>query len=520
MEQEIQPEPTLSDIMAALTSVIHEVRDLGKRMVEQEEAIAEMQPRLSILYDQEVKSISSPEDGKSNEASDRDSNEGSPVYPEETMPAQRPARKSIFQKNIEETSVLAERHSVVIQRQTPNHSHIYLTSTDLAEYAQFVNKWFDWEIQHGIKLEPALIVSRNVRNQLMYNNGKTETDFNSLTPSAFCSLMAMETKVFSKVQFAETLKYAMRAVKCLYWDNVRPSTHEKFFQGILRRQKQFLRTFQIMMEANKNYCPDLEVKDFGLAKIFLDTIDRNYNKYILAEIPKVKSYNFRKLSDFLDAYVAKAKEHFEASRSIRLVPYTGDDFKLAQQKTQTSQSSSRFRDNPTAHETSSSQRYSSQRVNFVDVTRDDDTDDSVCPGDSHQPRVSDSDDESAYEDCVDQDTDNPVLDTCHETNSADYSVPCETSTQQLQAADFRSEVAPNSVRGCINYALYGRCFAGDSCKNVKGHNEKIALDTRQWILKKVSTPIEFSKVKHSHIDPQQPRKIVQRDRVAPAENRV
>ena len=39
------------------------------------------------------------------------------------------------------------------------------------------------------------------------------------------------------------------------------------------------------MEANKTACPTLEGKEFGLAQIFLDLIDKEYNKYILAEIP-------------------------------------------------------------------------------------------------------------------------------------------------------------------------------------------------------------------------------------------
>jgi hypothetical protein len=394
----------------------------------------------------------------------------------------------MFQRNIDETATLAERHEVIIQRQTPSHSHIYLTSTDLAEYAQFVNRWFDWEIQHGIKLEPALIVSKNVRNQIMYNNDKTDTDFNSLTPSAFCSLMAKETKVFSKVHFAETLKNANRDIKVLMWDNVRPNTHERFFQGILRRQKMFTRTFQILMEANKEFCPALEGREFGLAQIFLDMIDRNYNKYILAEIPKVKNHNYNKLSDFVDAYVAQAKLHFEAGRAIRLVPYGGNDFKMSTQ-TKTSSSSS---SSPTPHTGSrDNNSYSgnrgsrdnnansgNRRFNHIDVSTE--ADDSGAE-DTQQWTDVQSDGELDTHD-FDQEDDPQTRDRKAEF-ADDY-----VQHQELQALN-NSSGTKDYVKGCVNFALYGNCFNGDACKNAQGHNEKVAVETREWMISKLNSNI-------------------------------
>ena len=270
---------SLEDIMGVLTHLSSKFDHLERKLETHEQILHEMQPRLSILFEERDDKDSDKSQTSKDclEEQDGDVNKDTKRNPED--------RKTMFQRKVEETSKLAERHAVVVQRQTPNHSDIFLNSTDLSEYANFVNKWFDWEIRHGIKLEPALIVSKNVRNQLMYNNGKTETDFNALTPADFCSLMAKETRVYSKVQFAETFRNAMRNVRVLAWDKVRPSSHERFFQGILRRQKIFLRTFQILMEANKTACPTLEGKEFGLAQIFLDLIDKEYNKYILAEIP-------------------------------------------------------------------------------------------------------------------------------------------------------------------------------------------------------------------------------------------
>ena len=111
----------------------------------------------------------------------------------------------------------------------------------------------------------------------------------------------------------------------LSWENVKPNNHEMFFQGILRRKKIFLRTFRILMETSSQYCPSIEGKDYGLAQV-----DSEYNKLVLAEIPKIKPDNYPRVEDFIDAYVKQAKEHFDKSKLVRSVPYQGDSFKRFQ----------------------------------------------------------------------------------------------------------------------------------------------------------------------------------------------
>lgn len=44
-----------------------------------------------------------------------------------------------------------------------------------------------------------------------------------------------------------------------------------------------------------------------------------------------------------------------------------------------------------------------------------------------------------------------------------------------------------SARGCVNFAIYGNCFRGVDCKNAGGHNENVAKETRQWLMKKLAT---------------------------------
>ena len=258
------------------------------------------------------------------------------------------------------------------------------------------------------------------------------------------------------------------------------------------------------MEANKDYCPTLEGKEFGLAQIFLDLFDRSYNKYILAEIPKVKDFNYKKLQDFVDAYVAKAKEHFEASRVVKLVPYQGDDFKSNFQKQPPPQRQQQSDFRKPFHQRTPDNNHAregtfSKRLNYVDVTMEDDNSD--CESSSVA--------EGAFIETHMDEKHNDVksLDSYDEHNLRDEDTADEENQQVLQAIEGK----PDYVKGCVNYALYGNCFLGEKCKNIQGHNESVAKDTRQWMIQKLFSHPGVSAKAASNTS-QFPRKIMRRDR--------
>ena len=470
-EKDDKPQPSLQQLMEFMQEIGGQLVEMQSQMTVQAEKLSELslrtealEPRVSLMFgenemdkEEERKSSRIPDDDKS--SVEEQSNSGSGIF--NNKPDRR---KTLFQQTLDKTTAMAGRHSVVYQMPTPSFSHIFLSSTALSEYSAFVNKWLDWETQNGIKLEPAKIVKRELRLMLMFNNDMEESDFNSLTPSEFCHLMAKETKVYSKVEFAKTFKHALKDIPRLLWENIRPNTHERFFQGILKRVKIYTRTFQILMEENKNFCPDIEGKEYGLAQIFLDLIDKEYNKNVLAEIPKIKATNYSKIKDFLDSYLVKGKEHFEMSRTVRLIPYGGEDFKQVTQE----RIGQRFpkRDYSSNSSNSNTPSYPPTRLNFVDVSCQEDTQSDDDPEDT-DPNVED----------IQQNVDNNATEM--EIASAE-----ENIDQLLQAS---TTPAP-SVRGCMNYSLYGNCFSGDKCKNVQGHNRRIAETTRAWMRQKLEEP--------------------------------
>jgi hypothetical protein len=243
-------------------------------------------------------------------------------------PAGGARRESAWGKMLSETELAADRHHVVVNMAPPSHKHIYLNSTNLADYLQMVTQWIEWQARYGIKLETSQVISTNVKHILMYKNDMTDVQFNGLTPQEFCKLMAKETIVTSKREFADTLRGALRNTGKLLWSEVRPNTHEKFIQGTLKRYKLYLKAFQIIMEedGNKRFCPELEGKDYGLVQIFLDMFEYSYVKTVLAEIPRVKGNKYANITEFLDVFVKHVNGQYEASRALRSIPYEGADF--------------------------------------------------------------------------------------------------------------------------------------------------------------------------------------------------
>jgi hypothetical protein len=378
-------------------------------------------------------------------------------------------RKSMFQRELKTATELGERRNVVMNMQSPDFKHIFLNTTDLADYADFLIKWFDFEARYGIKLEPSQIISKKVRNLLMYNHNIDKATFHTLTPEDTCQYLALETKVLSKVQFSTTMRAAVKkSTTLLNWSSVKPSTHQQFFQGILMRKEMFLRIFGIMMEGNKQHCPSLEGKEYGLAKIFLDTIDNAYNIAVLAEIRKVNDSNYdKKIEEFINTYVAQAKVHYDVARTIQLIPY-GDssvsssvDTKPVYKPAATVSDTHKNYSKPNNFSNNYSKPNFVKPISTVDRTVNHMEDTSIAPDSEN---LSDHD-----EDLNDEDN----IENCEEL--------------MVLEQNFKSN-------GCINYALYGNCFKASECKHAQGHTEIAAVRTRQWMMEKMKLQAAGSKI--------------------------
>ena len=392
----------------------------------------------------------------------------------------RSSRKTMFEREVEEASTApeGEQRMVVINMPPPEFKHIYLDSTDLANFSNFLIQWLEWERTYSLKLEPPRIMSCKLRTMLQYNHGLTDSEFFKLTPELFMKLMAKETKVQSKREFADCMRQALRYLRPLNWGKVNPGNHQKFFQGILRRRELFMKVFQIIMENNSDHCPEIKGRKHGLAQIFLDLISETYNESVLSEIDEVNKTNYPKIGEFVDAFVAKAKEHYEVSQGVKRVPYTGSDFK-PEERRETSQQDFVRKDFKKPGKPSNRDS-SIQRVNHTNnwIGDESDSDDEV----ERRPMAKLGADETDSDEEGDQ--------FGEERGAANATAEAQPEPEppdpfeaQLKAI---SDSSP-STRGCVNYAIYGNCFRGDECKNAQGHNEQSAKQTREWLIKKLAT---------------------------------
>lgn len=427
------------------------LQSLVVKMDLQADRSAALESRLSIL------------EGERTLDKDDERDDGSHVSARE-----RQSRKTRFQKDLEDVSAAEEKRMVVINMPPPDFKHIFLDSTDLADFSNFLIQWMEWESTYSLKLEPPRILSKRLRSLLMHNHEVSEADFYKMTPTDFMKLMAKETKVMSKREFGDTMRHALRYMKPLNWEKVNPANHQRFYQGILRRKDLFTKVFQILMENNKEYCPELKGKKYGLAQIFLDLIAQTYNESILAEIPEINRSNYVKIDDFIEKYVEQAKHHYEVACGMKRVPYVGSQFRSID-------STSNERD----HSTKNVQRKESdnkQGLNNMHYHNQD-----AMDGDDEELEISPVVEVPEESDLEATDEDDGDL-----QRKMDDLQPCSSHDE----TEMRLLAIPGDkmiTRGCINFAVYGNCFKGSECRNAKGHNEASAKETRQWLMKKLAT---------------------------------
>jgi hypothetical protein len=168
---EISQEKLIEDrkeqrINEALAMIMDKLSSLEEIINIQTQRIDEMDSRLSIgdaARLQELQEIQQSLDAETSKSNASDSPSGSP----RDKPKVDKRRKSIFIREAERSDATEVKKQVVIHVEPPSHKHIYLDSMELSDFTKFIIQWFEYEQINGIKLEPAQIISRRVRNLLM-----------------------------------------------------------------------------------------------------------------------------------------------------------------------------------------------------------------------------------------------------------------------------------------------------------------------------------------------------------------
>ena len=103
------------------------LQSLVVKMDLQADRSAALESRLSIL------------EGERTLDKDDERDDGSHVSARE-----RQSRKTRFQKDLEDVSAAEEKRMVVINMPPPDFKHIFLDSTDLADFSNFLIQWMEW----------------------------------------------------------------------------------------------------------------------------------------------------------------------------------------------------------------------------------------------------------------------------------------------------------------------------------------------------------------------------------------
>jgi hypothetical protein len=276
------------------------------------------------------------------------------------------------------------------------------------------------------------------------------------------------------------------------------------------------------MMSNHKYKPDMKGDD-GLVAIFCSTICPRYVKSLKQEMKPMNTY--KKIEDFIQDFLREAKRHMEIAREATTIPYHAPGFRgnVAKPYTKPSLPSTDPKPyvKPYVKPTGSSHDYDRRKDSSSDYDR---------RGNAPKPYVkfrqdvrnmdhevshmerewyeSDPDEDLGEHDLdalasifqqdsiarshpshpdTSLDTDTDQDDSCSNSIST-TSTPTPTapddSRSKAQAALHFLEGDKTDNRGCIFYALYGKCMRGDQCQNKQAHNPTSSAKTREWIVSK------------------------------------
>ena len=334
------------------------------------------------------------------------------------------------------------RHEVQFKMEVPETKGIMLKTTKLADYVKFLIKWDDYQTKFNIQLSPAMVIAANVRELLQIHNDLSAKEFNALSVSDVCDMLAKENRVTTKFQFREELVEALSGLSRLDWSRVTPLTTDTFYEGVLLRARIFKRTFQIMMEYNKDHCPEVSHTQTGLAQVFLSLISDHFNQSVLAEIDKLSKY--KKVANFIDAYLAQVKKMMHIARQASIIPYEGLDF------AKSSAPATRKWPGSSQQEVRRESHAPHHRVSFLGNQE-------LQQEDAEEYFSADS--ELYEEECAE----------------------IEDSEEEIQSKPKLSLLQPPAY-GCLNYTLYGKCSKGADCRYSDAHTAAGAAKTREFLL--------------------------------------
>lgn len=228
---------------------------------------------------------------------------------------------SLF-RNLEASSDLAAKTVVNVTR-VEKECNVRISDFALAKVCKAIKLIMEFQERESTLVNMAKVLSTSCKQHLRIMYNIQTADLATMQLSTLFGVIAKETKVHSKVQFYSELKAAMSTSQLMEWSSVTASNHETFYFQQLALAEEFMLLLRIMLQENKEFCPNVNDKENGLIRLFRSFHSHTYWRYLWTGMTQ----RYRTMQQFIEEYCTKAMEQYQLSQALKEVPYAkkGDD---------------------------------------------------------------------------------------------------------------------------------------------------------------------------------------------------
>ena len=224
---------------------------------------------------------------------------------------------SVF-KDLDKSRDNAKSTVVTVNRQEKDCT-VRIENFTLSHVSRAMMKIMDFQDKEGTAVNMTKVLTNACKEHLKLVYNVTADDLRTMPLSKLFSVLAKQTKIYSKITFYSELKEALSNVKLMEWHLVNTDNHELFYFQQLNLVHKFTIIFRLMLLENGDYCPSCNDKPNGLIYLFKSYHARDYWSHLWAGM----SQRYTKLDIFIEEYKEKAHEQYRLSIGLKDIPYSG-----------------------------------------------------------------------------------------------------------------------------------------------------------------------------------------------------
>ena len=210
--------------------------------------------------------------------------------------------------------------TVVNVTRVEKECNVRINNFKLATVCRAIKNIIEFQERENTVVKMTKVLSTSCKEHIILKYEMEPGDIATMEMSTLFSIIARETKVHSKIKFYEELKEALKHIKLMDWEKVNATNHEAFYFQQLSLAEDFMMVLKIMLQENKEYCPNVNDKENGLIRLFRSFHSYSFWKFLWSSMKQ----KYKRMQDFIDEYLDKSMQQYELSLALSEVPYASN----------------------------------------------------------------------------------------------------------------------------------------------------------------------------------------------------